>query len=62
MTELATLTSKHGLTVGDPAVRSVGAITFGPDGVLFVADNREAKIFAIDVDDPVEVRRRQPPY
>ena len=48
MTELATLTSKHGLKIGDPGIRSAGAITFGPDGVLFVADNREAKIFAID--------------
>lgn len=51
MTELATLASKHGFKPGDPGVRSVGALTFGPDGVLFVADNREAKIFAIDVED-----------
>jgi hypothetical protein len=51
MTELATLTSKHGLKVGSPGIRSVGALAFGPDNVLFVADNREAKIFAIDVGD-----------
>jgi hypothetical protein len=51
MTELATLTSRNGLEIGDPGIRSVGAITFGPDGVLFVADNREAKIFALDTAD-----------
>jgi hypothetical protein len=51
MTDLATLTSKHGLNVGNPGIRSVGAITFGPDGILFIADNRAAKISAIDVAD-----------
>ena len=51
MSDLATLTSKYGMKVGKPGIRSVGAITFGPEGVLFVADNREAKVFAIGVDD-----------
>ncbi len=41
----------HGLQVGTPAVASVGPITFGPDDVLFVADNTAATIFAIDVGD-----------
>src|SRR5262245_2426502 len=48
---MKTVMSDHGLRIGTPAVHSVGAITFGPDGILFVADNREAKIFAIDVRD-----------
>ncbi len=51
MTELATRTTQHGLKVGNPAIRSVGAITFGPDNILFVADNIEAKIFALDFSD-----------
>jgi len=42
----------YGLTVGTPAVESVGAITFGPDDILFVADNERAKILAVNVDDP----------
>ena len=41
----------HGLKAGTPALESVGAITFGPDDVLFVADNRRAVIAAIDVAD-----------
>src|SRR3954466_9722205 len=41
----------YGLKVGTPEVGSVGAITFGPGDVLFVADNATATVFAIDVAD-----------
>ena len=40
-----------GLEIGTPAVRSVGPLAFGPQGILFVADNVGAVIFAIDVGD-----------
>ena len=43
--------SEHGLQVGTPGLESVGPIAFGPDDVLFVADNASANIFAIDVAD-----------
>ena len=43
--------SEHGLQVGTPGLESVGPIAFGPDDVLFVADNVTANIFAIDVAD-----------
>src|SRR5437763_6057279 len=42
---------EYGLEIGTPALESVGPITFGPDDVLFVADNMSATIVAIDVDD-----------
>ena len=42
---------EHGLQVGTPEIASVGPVTFGPDGILFVADNVRATILAIDVDD-----------
>ncbi len=42
----------YGLEVGTPEIRSVGPIAFGPDDVLFVADNAAATVFAIDVADP----------
>src|ERR1700730_7540908 len=48
MTELETRT--YGLAKGTPGLKSVGPITFGPDGILFIADNASATIFAIDVD------------
>jgi hypothetical protein len=44
--------SEYGLQVGTPGIESVGPITFGPDDVLFVADNATASVFAIDVADP----------
>jgi hypothetical protein len=28
-----------GLNAGSPTIRSVGPIAFGPNGILFVADN-----------------------
>src|SRR2546429_197277 len=52
---------QHGLQVGTPDVRSVGPITFGPDGILFVADNASATGFAVDVADlGVESARSEP--
>ena len=36
-----------GLVVGTPEIQSVGPIAFGPDGILFVADNASAAIFAL---------------
>ncbi|MCU1344051.1 MAG: hypothetical protein JWL70_317 [Acidimicrobiia bacterium] len=44
--------SEATLVHGNPDLESVGPITFGPGDVLFVADNRRAKILAIDVADP----------
>ena len=31
----------YGLQVGRADIRSAGPITFGPDGILFLADNAE---------------------
>jgi hypothetical protein len=43
--------SDLGLQHGSVVLRSSGPITFGPDGVLFVADSAAATIHAIDVAD-----------
>ena len=43
--------SDHGLRTGTIDLRSAGPITFSPEGMLFVADNASAKIFALDVGD-----------
>ncbi len=40
-----------GLSAGTPAIKSVGSLAFGPGGVLFIADNVGASIFAVDVSD-----------
>ena len=42
----------YGLQVGRADIRLAGPITFGPDGILFLADNAAARVFAVDVADP----------
>ena len=48
---LAVDTGKYGLEVGAAGIKSIGPLSFGPEGILFVADNVGAAIFAIDVAD-----------
>jgi hypothetical protein len=43
---------EFGLRAGRADLRSAGPITFGPAGILFLADNVSAKLFAVDVADP----------
>src|SRR5919202_3360556 len=40
----------YGLQRGTIDLQSIGPIAFGPESILFVADNRSATIFAIDVE------------
>jgi len=44
--------SEYGLVIGRAAIGSAGPIAFGPAGILFLADNTAAKVFAVDVADP----------
>jgi hypothetical protein len=55
-----TAETKHGLEVGTPTLKSVGPLAFGPDGVLFVADNASGAIFAIDTGDSDPVAEARP--
>lgn len=38
-------------TKGMPEIRSMSALAFGPDGVLFVGDSRAGAVFALDLGD-----------
>lgn len=53
MVELSTATNLEnlGLAVGTPAIKSVGPLAFGPEGILFIGDNVGASIFAVHIDD-----------
>jgi hypothetical protein len=42
---------KSALKEGTPDIKFAGPMTFGPDGVLFVADTKQAAIFALDTGD-----------
>jgi hypothetical protein len=52
--------SEYGLQVGTADIRSAGPITFGPAGILFLADNVSAKVFAVDVADPGQEAGAEP--
>jgi hypothetical protein len=41
----------YGLVLGKAELKSAGAITIGPDGILFVADPKGAAVFALDIKD-----------
>jgi hypothetical protein len=43
---------EFGLKRGKVDLRSAGPITFGPEGVLFLADNAAATVYAADITDP----------
>ena len=47
--DVMTAASDYGLVDGAPDVKTAGALTFGPDGILFVGDSIGAAVFAIDV-------------
>jgi hypothetical protein len=43
--------SDYGLRPGSAELHSAGPITFGPAGILFLADNASARVLAVDVAD-----------
>jgi hypothetical protein len=54
----ATRSSKnpYGFTKGTPGIKSISALAFGNDGILFIGDSKSATVFAVDTKDntPVE--------
>ena len=40
-----------GMQEGKPAIKSMGPLAFGPDGILFAADTKSAAVFAIATSD-----------
>ena len=51
---------RPGLTKGRPDIRSLSALAFGPEGVLFVGDSKGGGVFAIDLG-PREAREIKEP-
>jgi hypothetical protein len=52
--------AEYGLRIGKADIRSAGPIAFGPEGILFLADNVTARIVAAQVDDPGPQARQEP--
>ena len=42
---------RDGFVNGTPDVKSINALSFGPDGILFIGDSKSATVFAVDTKD-----------
>jgi hypothetical protein len=51
---------EYGLTVGTVELRAAGPIAFGPEGILFLADNAIATVYAVDVADNAPAATAEP--
>jgi hypothetical protein len=52
-----TTSHPYGLKRGTAPVQSISAISFGPDGILFIGDSRSAMVFAVDTKDKTAVEK-----
>jgi len=50
-------TNPYGLKQGAADVKSISAISFGPDGILFIGDSKSATVFAVDTKDKTVVEK-----
>jgi hypothetical protein len=49
--------NKYGMQQGTPEIKSISAIAFGPDGIIFIGDSRSASVFAVDTKDKTAVEK-----
>lgn len=45
---------KAGFTFGDPEIASITTLAFGPEGILFLGDTKNASVYALDTKDMKE--------
>lgn len=50
-------TNPYNLKVGTPEIKSINALAFGPEGILFIGDTKSAAVFAVDVKDKAPVEK-----
>ncbi len=48
---IETPSNRYGMVPGKAAFKSAGAMTMGPDGIIFIADPKSASVFALDLKD-----------
>jgi hypothetical protein len=49
--------NSFGLKHGAPMIKSISALTFGPEGILFIGDSKSGTIFALDTKDKTVVEK-----
>lgn len=48
---------RDGFVNGSPEIKSISALAFGPDGILFIGDSKSAAVFAVDLKDTEKVEK-----
>jgi hypothetical protein len=48
---------RDGFMNGTPEIKSMSALAFGPDGILFIGDSKSASVFAIDTKDTEKLEK-----
>ncbi len=51
---------KNNFVLGNPKIASLNALTFGPEGILFIGDSKNAMVYAVDTRD-TEIRKKAEP-
>lgn len=51
---------KDNFVLGNPNIASLNALTFGPEGILFIGDSKKAMVFAIDTRDTQTIEKAEP--
>ena len=46
--------------IGPPQIKSINALAFGPEGILFIGDSKSASVFAIDTKDTDRLEKAAP--
>lgn len=49
-----------GFETGTPTIKSMNALAFGPEGILFIGDSKSASVFAIDTKDNEPLEKAKP--
>lgn len=50
----------YGFITGTPEIKSISAMAFGPEGILFIGDSKSATVFAVDTRDKVLLEKAKP--
>ena len=50
---------KYGMHQGTPEIKSISAIAFGPDGIIFIGDSKSASVYAVDTKTKLQLKKQQ---
>lgn len=52
--------ANNGFATGNPGIKSISSLAFGPDGILFIGDSKSATVFAVNTKDTKKNKKPAP--